>query len=192
MYGEKSGRFAQAFPIYRAGGEQQCAFPSVSTGDSLDWKEPTPEEITKKVTSGVKSGSIVLFHNDLENTTQALPQVLEQLSGEGYEFVPVSELIYTGDYTIDANGMQIPTVQSSSVITPENAGEVLAQNADRLKAAGFTDEQIDRAEQAVKSGAELPEVIAQVIAGAEGDAAEVSVGAVSSQVKDEKQMPLIK
>lgn len=144
------------------------------------------------MTSGVKSGSIVLFHNDLENTTQALPQVLEQLSGEGYEFVPVSELIYTGDYTIDANGMQIPTVQSSSVITPENAGEVLAQNADRLKAAGFTDEQIDRAEQAVKSGAELPEVIAQVIAGAEGDAAEVSVGAVSSQVKDEKQMPLIK
>lgn len=144
------------------------------------------------MTSGVKSGSIVLFHNDLENTTQALPQVLEQLSGEGYEFVPVSELIYTGDYTIDANGMQIPTVQSSSVITPENAGEVLAQNADRLKAAGFTDEQIDRAEQAVKSGAELPEVIAQVIAGAEGDAAEVSVGAVSPQVKDEKQMPLIK
>lgn len=144
------------------------------------------------MTSGVKSGSIVLFHNDLENTTQALPQVLEQLSGEGYEFVPVSELIYSGDYTIDANGMQIPTVQSSSVITPENAGEVLAQNADRLKAAGFTDEQIDRAEQAVKSGAELPEVIAQVIAGTEGDAAEVSVGAVSSQVKDEKQMPLIK
>lgn len=144
------------------------------------------------MTSGVKSGSIVLFHNDLENTTQALPQVLEQLSGEGYEFVPVSELIYTGDYTIDANGMQIPTVQSSSVITPENAGEVLAQNSDRLKAAGFTDEQIAQAEQAVKSGAELPEVIEQVIAGTEGDAAEVSVGAVSSQVKDEEQMPLIK
>lgn len=154
--------------------------------DSLDWKEPTPEEITQKVTSGVKSGSIVLFHNDLENTTQALPQVLERLSGEGYEFVPVSELIYSGDYTIDPNGMQIPTVQSSSVITPENAGEVLAQNSDRLKAAGFTDEQIDRAEQAVKSGAELPEVIAQVIAGTEGDAAEVSVGAVSSHEKDEK------
>lgn len=138
------------------------------------------------MTSGVKSGSIVLFHNDLENTTQALPQVLEQLSGEGYEFVPVSELIYSGDYTIDPNGMQIPTVQSSSVITPENAGEVLAQNSDRLKAAGFTDEQIDRAEQAVKSGAELPEVIAQVIAGTESDAAEVSVGAVSSHEKDEK------
>ena len=50
--------------------------PSISSGDSIDWKEPTPEEIVKKVTGGVKSGSIVLFHNDLENTTQALPQVL--------------------------------------------------------------------------------------------------------------------
>ena len=127
--------------------------PSISSGDSIDWKEPTPEEIVKKVTGGVKSGSIVLFHNDLENTTQALPQVLELLSGEGYEFVPVGELIYTSDYTIDANGMQIPTVQSSTVITPDNADEVLAQYSDDLKAAGFTDEQLTAAVQAVKDGA---------------------------------------
>lgn len=45
--------------------------------------------------NSVKSGSIVLFHNDLENTTEAIPQILEQLSQKGYEFVPVSELIYT-------------------------------------------------------------------------------------------------
>lgn len=75
----------------------------------------------------MKSGSIVLFHNDLENTTEALPQILEQLSQKGYEFVPVSELIYTENYTIDPNGMQIPIVQSNAELTPENVDEVMAQ-----------------------------------------------------------------
>lgn len=154
--------------------------------DSIDWKEPTPEEIVKKVTGGVKSGSIVLFHNDLENTTQALPQVLEQLSGEGYEFVPVGELIYTSDFTIDANGMQIPTVQSSTVITPDNADEVLAQYSDDLKAAGFTDEQLTAAVQAVKDGAEIPEQVAEVLAGLSANAVESAADTTSSSSEYEK------
>ncbi len=154
--------------------------------DSIDWKEPTPEEIVKKVTGGVKSGSIVLFHNDLENTTQALPQVLELLSGEGYEFVPVGELIYTSDYTIDANGMQIPTVQSSTVITPDNADEVLAQYSDDLKAAGFTDEQLTAAVQAVKDGAEIPEQVAEVLAGLSANAVGSAADTTSTSAEYEK------
>lgn len=154
--------------------------------DSIDWKEPTPEEIVKKVTGGVKSGSIVLFHNDLENTTQALPQVLELLSGEGYEFVPVGELIYTSDYTIDANGMQIPTVQSSTVITPDNADEVLAQYSDDLKAAGFTDEQLTAAVQAVKDGAEIPEQVAEVLAGLSANAVRSAADTTSTSAEYEK------
>lgn len=138
--------------------------PSVSSGDSIDWKSPTPEEITNKVTNGVKSGSIVLFHNDLANTTEALPMILEQLSAKGYEFVPVSELIYTSDYTIDANGMQIPNVQSNAEITPDNVDEVMAQYSDQLKAAGFTDDQLQLAAQAVKNGAEVPDEVYEALA----------------------------
>ncbi len=153
--------------------------------DSLDWKEPTPEEITKKVVGSVKSGSIVLFHNDLANTTEALPQVLEQLSAQGYEFVPVSELIYTDSYTIDANGMQIPIVQSAAEITPENVDEVMAQYSDRLKAAGFTDDLLSAAVQAVKSGAEIPDEVYEVLAELDGEAAEAS--AAASAVRDETE-----
>lgn len=142
----------------------QRGFPSVSNGDSVDWKSPTPEEITKKVTSSVKSGSIILFHNDLENTTEALPDILEQLYAKGYEFIPVSELIYTGDYTIDANGMQIPNVQSNSEITADNVDEVMAQYSDQLKAAGFTDDQLQLAAQAVKNGAEVPDEVYEALA----------------------------
>ena len=120
----------------RCNSAQQCALPSISSGDSLDWKKPDPVAIAKKVVNSVKSGSIVLFHNDLENTTEALPQILEQLSQKGYEFVPVSELIYTEKYTIDPDGMQIPIVQSNAEITPENVDEVMAQYSEQLRSAG--------------------------------------------------------
>ena len=132
--------------------------------DSLDWKKPDPSAITKKVVNSVKSGSIVLFHNDLENTTEALPQILEQLSQKGYEFVPVSELIYTENYTIDPNGMQIPIVQSNTEITPENVDEVMAQYSEQLHSAGVSDEQMALAAQAVKSGAEIPDEVYEALA----------------------------
>ena len=138
--------------------------PSVSNGDSLDWKKPDPAAIAKKVVNSVKSGSIVLFHNDLENTTEALPQILEQLSQKGYEFVPVSELIYTENYTIDPNGMQIPIVQSNAELTPENVDEVMAQYSEQLRSAGVSDEQMALAAQAVKNGAEIPDEVYNALA----------------------------
>lgn len=112
----------------------------------------------------MKSGSIMLFHNDLENTTEALPQILEQLSQKGYEFVPVSELIYTENYTIDPNGMQIPIVQSNAELTPENVDEVMAQYSEQLRSAGVSDEQMALAAQAVKNGAEIPDEVYNALA----------------------------
>ena len=128
---------------------------------------------------GVKSGSILLFHNDLENTTEALPQILTQLKSEGYEFVPVSELIYWDNYTIDSAGKQIPDLQSSIRLTPEKVEEVLAEYSNEIIAAGLNEEQMLKAAEALKGGveipadiaAELPDDIAEVIAklSVEGD-----------------------
>lgn len=112
----------------------------------------------------MRSGSIVLFHNDLENTTKALPDILEQLRGQGYTFVPVGELIFTEDYTIDNSGRQIPAVQSAKEITPENVEEVMAEYSDRLTEAGFTEEQLALAVQAVKNGAEVPDEVYDALA----------------------------
>lgn len=135
-------------------------FPSVSTPDSVDWKEPTPDEIKNKVLKGVKSGSILLFHNDLENTTEALPQILTQLKSDGYEFVPVSELIYWDNYTIDSAGKQIPDLQSSINLTPEKVEEVISEYSDEIAAAGLSNEQIIKAAEALKGGTEIPADIA--------------------------------
>lgn len=90
--------------------------------------------------------------------------MLEQLSQRGFGFVPVSELIYQDGYKVDSNGMQIPDVQSSIDISPDNIDEVMTQYSDRLKGAGITDEQLAMAAQAVKSGAEIPDGVYEAIA----------------------------
>ena len=74
--------------------------------DSLDWKEISADEIYKRVTSKVKPGSIILFHNAGLNTPEALPGIIEYLIGEGYEIVPISEILIDGEYTIDHEGRQ--------------------------------------------------------------------------------------
>jgi polysaccharide deacetylase family sporulation protein PdaB len=74
--------------------------------DSLDWKEYGVEHMYKQVISKVRNGSIILFHNNAKYTAQALPRILDHLLAEGYEFVPISELIYKEDYYIDHTGRQ--------------------------------------------------------------------------------------
>ena len=77
--------------------------------DSLDWKDLSADEITQRVLSGVKPGSIVLFHNAGEHTPEALPAILDYLLGEGYELVPISRILLTCDETyIDHTGKQCP------------------------------------------------------------------------------------
>ena len=74
--------------------------------DSLDWKELSAAQITDRVVSRAKSGSIVLFHNAALHTPEALPAVIEQLTASGYSFCKVSELIYKDGYTINHEGRQ--------------------------------------------------------------------------------------
>ena len=85
---------------------------SVWERDSLDWKDLSAQDITKRVTAKVQPGSIVLFHNAALHTPEALPGIIEKLLQDGYTFVPISQLILPGtcgqDYTIDHTGRQCP------------------------------------------------------------------------------------
>ncbi len=75
--------------------------------DSLDWKDLSAKEIQNRVLSRVKNGSIVLFHNNGLHTADALPEIISALKGQGYEFVPIGELIYRDDYRMAVDGSQI-------------------------------------------------------------------------------------
>lgn len=120
--------------------------------DSVDWKKPTAAEIKKKVLKGVKPGSILLFHNDLENTTEALPEILSELKAQGYKFVTVSDLILKDNYTIDSNGTQKPSADAAVKITDEMLDEVMTKYADVIAALGLSEKQIAEAREALKSG----------------------------------------
>ena len=76
--------------------------------DSLDWKNPAPQEMKDRVLSGIRPGSIILFHNGARNTAEALAETLEAILAEGYRIVPVSELVYNGHYITDQDGRQHP------------------------------------------------------------------------------------
>ena len=76
--------------------------------DSLDWQGISAQKITERVLKNVQPGSIVLFHNAAEHTPEALPGILEALQKDGYNIVPISQLIVSGDYTIDSTGCQCP------------------------------------------------------------------------------------
>ena len=76
--------------------------------DSLDWKDLSAAEITKRVTGSVQSGSIVLFHNAALHTPEALPGIIEALQRDGYTIVPISQILLTGNSIIDHTGKQLP------------------------------------------------------------------------------------
>jgi polysaccharide deacetylase family sporulation protein PdaB len=74
--------------------------------DSLDWKDLSAADIVTRVCNQVKSGSIILMHNNGLHTAEAVPIIIQTLKMRGYTFVPVGELIYREGYTIDVTGTQ--------------------------------------------------------------------------------------
>lgn len=77
--------------------------------DSLDWKDYGVDSIIKTVTEHkhLGNGSIILCHNGAKFTAQALDTLITTLEKKGYEFVPISELIYKDNYHLDHEGRQI-------------------------------------------------------------------------------------
>jgi len=75
--------------------------------DSLDWKGISSREIVNRVLNKVQNGSIILFHNNSDHILEALPIVILELKNRGYKMVKLSDLVLTGDYVIDNNGVQI-------------------------------------------------------------------------------------
>ncbi len=76
--------------------------------DSLDWKEYGRQALIDKVLKHkqLAPGSIVLLHNGTDYTCGALDELISGLKTNGYEIVPISELILKDDYYLDHAGRQ--------------------------------------------------------------------------------------
>ncbi len=69
------------------------------TVDTRDWENRSADDIVKTVTSGVRGGSILLFHDYMSKKShamEALQILIPKLLSQGYEFVTVSELLEYG------------------------------------------------------------------------------------------------
>ena len=69
--------------------------------DSLDWKIVSKNDIVRRIMERVKPGDIILFHNDGLHTAAAVDEILTRLLSQGYQVVPVSQLIYKEGYYIE-------------------------------------------------------------------------------------------
>lgn len=85
---------------------QEGLLPVQWSVDSLDWKGISALDITTRIISNVKNGSIILCHNNADNILDALVMVLDKLTKEGYKVVSVGELVMFENYSIDRNGVQ--------------------------------------------------------------------------------------
>ena len=74
--------------------------------DTLDWKGLSAMEIVNRVLNSVKSGSIILCHNNSDHILDALPILLDRLAKKGYKVSNVGDVLLKTDYIVDNNGMQ--------------------------------------------------------------------------------------
>lgn len=87
----------------------ECGYYSIQWDvDSLDWKDYGADSIISTVCNHkhLGCGSIILCHNGAKFTAEALDTLITNLKGQGYEIVPVSELIYRDGYHMNAEGRQ--------------------------------------------------------------------------------------
>lgn len=110
--------------------------------DSIDWEEPDAATIRKRILDNTESGSILLFHNDLANTTEALPEILSKLKQQGFDFVTVSDMIYRENYHIDRAGKQIYDVNVSESAFISYTNNQLANQALVIAAENLTSEEM--------------------------------------------------
>ena len=75
--------------------------------DTLDYKGLTGEEMWNRLNNKLKSGDIILMHNGTKHTADSLDMIIKNIKQQGYEIVPISELIYQDNYKINSAGTQI-------------------------------------------------------------------------------------
>jgi peptidoglycan/xylan/chitin deacetylase (PgdA/CDA1 family) len=84
-------------------------YPIQWSVDSLDWKDYGVDSIIDTVCNNkaLDSGAIILCHNGAKYTAEALDEMLTNLEEQGYEIVPISEIILRENYHMDVAGKQI-------------------------------------------------------------------------------------
>lgn len=96
----------------------ECGYYTIQWSiDSLDWKNYGVDDIIERVCEhkALKPGAIILCHNGADYTADALDTLIKRVKEKGYEFVPISEIIYKDNYYMKADGTQVSTLQNEPI-----------------------------------------------------------------------------
>lgn len=61
--------------------------------DTLDWQRPGSSVISQRIVGGSHTGAVILAHDIHSATVRAMPTALDGVTGRGFRFVTMSELI---------------------------------------------------------------------------------------------------
>ena len=75
--------------------------------DSLDWMDKKCDEMCNRIIPKLSPGSIILMHNGAKYTPESLDTIINKIKDEGYQIVPISQIIYKDNYNINNLGTQI-------------------------------------------------------------------------------------
>lgn len=88
-----------------------CGLTTVTWNvDSLDWKDQGEDAVIDTILNHPQfgSGAILYFHVGAKYTPKALDSLLTILEKKNYQAVPLSQLLYEKNYTLDTEGRQFP------------------------------------------------------------------------------------
>ncbi|KKK38729.1 hypothetical protein WQ57_07000 [Mesobacillus campisalis] len=120
-YGDEEAKYLQSH-FERMRDVTQMGYITVNYDiDSKDWKANDGKEIVDTVMSQVSNGDIILLHDgggERSATVEALPELIEELQGQGYTFVTISELLGESKDSVMAPvpNAENPIVKSSKVM----------------------------------------------------------------------------
>lgn len=89
---------------------RECGYSSVMWDvDSYDWKDYGVDAILKNVleNENLGNGSIIRCHSGAKYMADALDSLIKGLEKQGYEIVPVSQMIYYEKYHMREDGRQV-------------------------------------------------------------------------------------
>lgn len=83
-------------------------YPVLWDVDSEDWKDYGAAQIVTQVMENpeLKDGSIVRFHCGARYTPEALAEIITGFKEQGYDLVPLSEMVIREKYHLDEGGRQ--------------------------------------------------------------------------------------
>ncbi|CAN5467957.1 hypothetical protein BH11ARM2_BH11ARM2_14280 [soil metagenome] len=77
--------------VIRAGVRQGLT-TTLWTDDPADFDHPSPDELIRRTVAKFSNGGIILLHDGIEETLEALPAIIQAARAQGYRFVTMRQL----------------------------------------------------------------------------------------------------